>query len=100
MKHRVLTAFAFTTVIAAAGIWVGGSAQADDAKPCVNTKFKFPKVKEACDSGGQKAAKALMKKAVKKMKADGKDVNCKSCHTELKTYKNKDNANKDLKGYL
>jgi hypothetical protein len=100
MKHRVLTAFAFTTVIAAAGIWVGGSAQADDAKPCVGKKFDFPKVKAACEKGGQAEAKKIMKAAVKKMKADGKDVNCKSCHTELKQYKNKDNAVKDLKGYL
>jgi hypothetical protein len=99
MQHRrTLTAAAFAAIFVATA-W-GTSARAEDPKPCVNTTFKFAKVKKACESGGQPAVKTLMKATVKKMKADGKDVNCKSCHTELKQYENKPNAEADLKGYL
>lgn len=99
MKKRILTAFAFTTVIAAAGLWVSTSAQADDPKPC-SGKAKMAQVKKACEKGGIPEAKKLMKGWTKKMKADDGKTNCKSCHTELKTYENKPNAVKDLKAFL
>lgn len=99
-QRRMLTAFAFCALFTA-GL-AAGTAQAGDEepKPCSAKDFKYAKVKAACEKGGQKEAKKLMKAAVKKMKADGKDVNCKSCHNDLKKYDLKDNANADLKGYL
>ena len=41
-----------------------------------------------------------MKGAVKKAKADGKDVKCTSCHEDMKNFKLKDNAVNDLKPYI
>ncbi len=54
--------------------------------PCAAKSFKFDKVKAACTEGGRSAAKKLMKGVVKKAKAAGGDVNCKTCHTSLKTF--------------
>lgn len=104
MTHRSLTAFAFTTMAAvfAAGLLVG-TAHADEPtapKPCAATSFKFKPVEAACKKGGQAEAKTLMKNVVKKMKGDGKDVNCKSCHTSLDSYALTSNAEADLKPYI
>lgn len=100
MQRRLLTAFAFCAIFAA-GLGAGTAQAGDDeVKPCTAKKFEFAKVEAACKKGGVKEAKKIMKVAVKKMKADGKDVNCKSCHNDLKKYDLKDNANADLKGYL
>ena len=66
----------------AVGLFIG-LAKADGPKPCVSTNFKHAKVKKACASGGQSAAKKLMKAAVKKAKASGKKMDCKTCHTKL-----------------
>ena len=77
-------------------------AQAGDEKPdpCTAKDFKFPAVKKACAEGGRKAAKDLMKSLVKKAKEAGQDINCKSCHSDLKTFELKDNAVEDLKKLL
>ena len=44
--------------------------------------------------------KPLMKAALKKAKADGKDWKCKHCHNDLKKYDLTDDAVKDLKPYI
>ncbi len=77
--------FAFVT---AAGLQLGTAAvvHADEVQKCTTKDFKIPEVKKACADGGRKAAKALMKKAVKKAKAAGDDMKCKSCHKSLKTF--------------
>jgi hypothetical protein len=70
----------------------------DDA--CTTKKFNYPAVEKACKEGGRKAAKELMKGAVKKAKAGGADIKCTSCHEDTKDFKLKDNAVKDLKPLL
>ncbi len=80
------------------GVFAPAVAHAGD--DCTATKFHYPAVQSACKSGGRKAAKDLMKTSVKKMKADGKDVKCTSCHEDAKEFKLKDNAVKDLKPYI
>ncbi len=82
-KTRVFTLILSVTAVAGLG---AGFAQAGDVKPCVATTFKIAKVKAACESGGQAAAKKLMKTATDKAKAAGEDMNCKTCHSDLKTY--------------
>jgi hypothetical protein len=100
-KTRILSSALAFTAIALGGMFVGvSSAQADGDKPCAAKKFQVSQVEKACKDGGQTAAKALMKKVVKAQKAAGNDINCKSCHTSLKTFELKDNAVKDLKKYL
>lgn len=90
---RMLTSPA-SLVVLLSGLLVGGlvsgSAAADDPKPCLATSFKIAKVEAACNSGGQDKVKTMMKAAVKKAKAAGESMTCKSCHNSLKTY--------DLKG--
>jgi len=79
---------------------VASPAQADD-DACTAKSFKIKEVKEACRKGGRKAAKAMMKEAVKKAKANGEKVNCKSCHTDVKTtFALTDNAVEDFKRML
>lgn len=77
-------------------------AQADDGEKqaCTAKKFHYPAVEKACKDGGRKAAKEIMKAAVKKAKAAGKDVKCTSCHEDTKAYVLKDNAVDDLKPLL
>ncbi len=87
------------------GLWLGdGAAQAAEpeakVKPCIATKFSTKEVEKACKEGGQKAAKKLMKKVVKAAKAKGEKMNCKSCHSDLKTFKLKDGASAQLKKLL
>jgi hypothetical protein len=91
--------FAF---VAAAGLYLGAAstAQADDADKCTSKDFKTPQVKKACADGGRKGAKTMMKGLVKKAKAGGAEINCKTCHTSLKTFENTDNAVADLKKLL
>ena len=69
-------------------------------KPCTATTFTFPQVENACKKGGQKAAQDLMKSVVKKAKAAGQDLNCKSCHVSTKTFELKPNAVDDLRPLL
>lgn len=72
-------------IAAALGLFVG-AAQAGDPKPCTAKSFKISQVEAACKSGGQTAAKKMMKKAVDKAKAAGTDINCKTCHVDLKAF--------------
>ncbi len=74
------------------------SASAD--KPCQATNFEFEEVKAACDEGGVKAAKSLMKDYVKRAKEAGNRVKCSSCHDNTKTYTLADNAVEDLRAIL
>ena len=93
---RVLpTAFLFGT-LALAG-FAAGTARADgetEPKPCNAKKFKIKKVEKACKDGGQPAVKKMMKAAVKKAKAAGEDINCKSCHNSLKEFDLKSGSEK------
>ena len=69
-------------------------------KPCLATKFETTQVGQACKEGGQKAAKALMKKVSDFTKAEGKEVKCKGCHTDMKTYSSTPETVTDLKRIL
>ncbi len=73
-------------------------ASADDG--CRATSFEFDEVKAACDEGGVKGAKDLMKEYVKKAKAAGNRVKCSSCHDNTKTYTLADNAVADLRAII
>ena len=71
-----------TSVVASAG---------DDGKavPCVHKDFKTELVKQACEKGGQLAAKDAMKAFNKKNNINS----CNKCHTKLApTYELKDDA--------
>ncbi len=90
MTHKIALAAAFSAIFAA-GLLASSANAADEGeapKPCRATSFKIAKVQAACESGGQKAAKALMKAATKKAKAAGvtEGMGCKDCHDDLKTY--------------
>lgn len=65
----------FSSSTAAAG---EGSAAAP-ATPCVRKEFKTDMVKKACETGGQPAAKDVMKKFNK----DNKITSCNKCHSKL-----------------
>ena len=54
------------------------SASAGEA-PCKATEFKTELVKTACEKGGQKEAKAVMKTFMKEKKIKS----CNACHTKL-----------------
>ncbi len=88
-------------VLLATGFWLA-PARADDAspKPCTAQEFHFEQVAEACANGGRKAARELMKAAVKKAKAQGESVGCGSCHKSLKTYELEANAVEELGKWL
>jgi hypothetical protein len=89
------------TLAATLGFLRPSSALAGDGDgACSATKFTYPAVEKACKDGGRKAVKEVMKAAVKKAKAAGKDVKCTSCHEDMKGYKLKDNAVADLKPYI
>ena len=91
----------FSAIFAAAalGVAVPSVARAGD-EACTTKKFHYPAVEKACKDGGRKAAKEVMKGAVKKAKAAGKDVKCTSCHEDTKDFKLKDNAVEDLKPFI
>lgn len=86
------------TLGAALGAFSSSPAQAGDE--CQTKKFKYPAVAAACKSGGRAAAKDLMKGAVKKAKAAGKDIKCTSCHEDAKDFVLKSNAVDDLKPWI
>jgi len=95
-----------TLVLAAAlsagatlGVLTPTIARAGD-EACTTKKFHYAPVEKACKEGGRKAAKEVMKGAVKKAKAAGKDVKCTSCHEDTKDFKLKDNAVDDLKPFI
>ena len=98
---RTTTIFSVLALAAGLGL-AAGSARTDDGapQPCTTKSFKTKQVEQACKTGGRKAAKALMKKVVKKAKAAGEKVNCKTCHTSLKTFEYKPEAVEALKKWL
>lgn len=96
MNDRLFPLLGATTIIAAAVLGWQTPALADG--DC--SKLKLSQVKAACDAGGQKAVKKLMREAVKKAKADGKKWKCTECHTSTKTYDLKPGAADKLKPYL
>ncbi len=99
MRHSFVPFAALSTVFAF-GL-LTGAAQAEDPKPCVAKTFKVAAVKEACESGGQKAAKKLMNKAKKAATAAGEEFKCKGCHKDLKTFElTGPKAVEDLKRFL
>lgn len=66
---------------------------AEAAAPCQAKKIESKMLKEACKSGGQKAAKDAMKKWMKTAKKKDSSVTCQSCHTKLaKDYPRKKDA--------
>jgi hypothetical protein len=85
---------------AALGLAAPKAHAGDDA--CSTTKFHFPAVEKACKDGGRKAAKDVMKAAVKKAKDAGKDYKCTNCHEDTKSFKLKDEkqAVTDLKPFI
>lgn len=93
------------TAVAVLGVYLGtangaAAGPAPESPPCTTKTFKFKEVEKACKKGGIKAAKAYMKSVVRKAKDAGQDVSCKSCHTSLKTFENKPNAEADFKKLL
>jgi hypothetical protein len=100
-SRSVPTLILATTIGAAAalGVFAPSVARAGD-EACTTKKFNYSAVEKACKEGGRKAVKELMKGAVKKAKAAGKDVKCTSCHEDTKDFKLKDNAVDDLKPFI
>lgn len=97
MKLRTLPVSLAIATLFCTGLVIG-NADAEDPKPCTNATL--PKVKAACEKGGQAEAKKLMKSVVDKAKAAGKEIKCNSCHKELKTFEQTPNAMADLKALL
>ena len=99
--RSVPTLFLVTAIgtAAAFGIFTPSVARAGD-EACTTKKFNYPAVEKACKDGGRKAAKEVMKAALKKAKGAGKDWKCTSCHEDTKEFKLKDNAVDDIKPYI
>jgi len=70
------------------------------ADACTTKNFHYTLIGNACHTGGRKAAKEIMKGAVKKAKAAGTDLKCTSCHEDTSTFHLKSNAVSDLKQWL
>jgi len=79
----------FASILTIIGSIALASAADDKPDPCKHTDFKTVLVKEACEKGGQPAAKDAMKKFMK----DAKIKSCNACHSKLApTYENKTDA--------
>lgn len=68
--------------------------------PCQAKVIHTKAVRKACDDGGQKAVKKLMKDLVKKSKAAGKPVKCKECHEDMKKFTYDDDGLAQLRTML
>ncbi len=95
------------TLMLALAVLAGGAAAAlapsvafADGEACTTKKFHYPVVEKACKENGRKGARGVMKEAVKKARAAGKEVKCTSCHEDTKKFVLKDNAVKDLKPWI
>lgn len=84
-----------STLFGAAAAFVSPTVSAGEEKPCTNDN-KFGPVIAACKSGKLNAAKNLMKDWEKKIEAKGGSFECKSCHSDQKTFPLKDNAKADF----
>ena len=71
--------FASLFAIVGAITFASMSSSQADGDGCQRKEFKTEMVKSACDSGGQKAAKAAMQKFMK----EAKIKSCQACHTKL-----------------
>ncbi len=80
MAKYILSTFA-TIAVAVIGFASLPAAEAADA--CQHKSFKSELIKEACASGGQKAAKKAMKDFVKDAKKKQDGLDCESCHSSL-----------------
>ncbi|WP_428268458.1 hypothetical protein [Haliangium sp.] len=91
MKKLALLALAAASASILAFGSVPQNAQAADA--CARKEFKTETVKAACEKGGQKEAKKVMKKFLSQAKKQDSSLTCKSCHSSLKPdYKLKPDA--------
>ncbi len=78
-KYGILASI--VAIVASLGIatFSSSTAQAGSSAPCKQTTFKTELVKQACEKGGQAAAKDAMKAFNKQ-----KNINsCNKCHTKL-----------------
>jgi hypothetical protein len=71
--------FVSIAVVAGALGFASFTASADGASPCVRKDFKTELVKQACQAGGQAAAKDAMKKWNKEHNI----TSCNKCHAKL-----------------
>ena len=87
--------FATITSIVGALVFATFSASAEPATAaCVHTDFKTEMVKQACEKGGQKQAKDVMKAFMKEKKIKS----CNQCHSKLAPkYELKDDAVEQFK---
>jgi hypothetical protein len=102
-KRSLTTGFLVASLGIAAGFAVVSTPDVAAAGDCDKHKGK---VKDVCEkSGGKEGIKKAMKKAMdaanaKGAKIDGKALECKSCHSDLKDYKTTPNAEKDFGTHL
>ncbi len=105
-KTRIRSVLLTFCAMGCLGLFVGSNsarAEGEVDNSCKAKVFKFDVVKKLCadPSKGKKAVKKLMKnQVVKKAKAAGEKMNCKSCHDNTKTFTLKKNAEADLKKWL
>lgn len=69
-------------------------------QPCQTEDFHFPEVAWACAEEGVEGAKKLMKEIVTVAKSKESDINCKTCHKDLKKFELKDGAYKKMERWL
>lgn len=67
------------TIVGALTVATFSASTVDAADACQHKDFKTEMVKNACTTGGQKAAKDAMKKFMK----DAKIKSCNACHSKL-----------------
>ena len=89
------------TVGLVAAVMLAGSAAAVAApvNDCTQSR-EFEKVKAACKEGGRKAAKRVMKAAVRRARAQGTKLKCKGCHENLNSWALKADAVSMLRPWM
>ena len=68
--------------------------------PCTTQDFNFPEVAWACAEEGQAGARKLMKEVVADAKESGENINCKSCHLDLKSFELKEGSVQMMERWL
>ncbi len=79
MKIGVLASFSVIAGALSFALITSTPRQVEAADACQHKDFKTKMVKEACEKGGQKAAKDAMKAWMKEKKLKS----CNQCHTKL-----------------
>ena len=79
MKIGVLASFSVIAGALTFALITSTPSEVDAADACQHKEFKTKMVKEACEKGGQKAAKDAMKVWMKEKKLKS----CNQCHTKL-----------------